>query len=1452
MRTTILERAWRAFGPAHFVPQSRGAIVMAALLLAATNLFATATVTLLSGGPNPPLKITSSGYVNGDITTNSVYNAPAGIAADLSGNYLFVADRSNNAIRLLEFDINWTSTLLTLSTNGLNVVTNLFNNPIGVAIDSDYNLFVLNRGNGSNGNVLQFTIDEDLFATLVATNAANLTNAAGLALDFYDDIYVTINSNKVLRLTPSGGSNIVSTVANAGTTVTNAGANLQGLVVKYNGLLAVCDSGRNGIYIINPINGDVTTNAGFNGAGDFISTLNHDPISIAMFSQPSGVAEMGDGNLIVTDFGNNRVKVVTSTSVTNLYGIRSNDWYSAYPGLGAAGGAVVVVVPDNNYNDVQSRQPFGVVIAPDGSVYVTERAWSVIRKAKDNIKPPLYPPLAPENLIATAGYGQVILTWSASPTPGVTNYNVKRAQISGGSGGAYTNNIYATTAGTTYTDTNVDDNTTYYYVVSAVSSTVGEGPNSSEASATPMYSPIPVNLTVTNHNFGPIELTWSASAGATSYNVKRSQSSGSEATIASTTSASYTDTNTFCGDTYYYVVSAVNSGGENPTNSVEVSYTPPWPPPPAPIIGWFDYEVNGLYAYSTIHPFSTYITYNDLNLAIDPTTNGVGTFYITTNGPVTNLAPASYIAMNGYTPPFYQNDVTGTTFNSLTTSPMPDLVIEAVNTNLGGFSDVVKAEILYVVGNPTIIGNNAAQFQVSDVTTNVTLWYTTDGTDPTNAPANQQIPIVNGLPITLSISMSTGSNVLFQARAFKSGYFTSGIASQLFTIANYVPNKISFGFDSGVASSDFVASPGQTFYAPVTLLPLSGTLMYSLQFNLTVTNAGPNPAPPLVPYTYYFQSMLVKPIPDTTPTLYEVIPPYMYITNAVNPPPPGQIMTYDGQNMFISLITINTNDNLTAVGWVEELYHTNLYDTTKQDLIEYSKAHDIFFNQSGGQVVLGGFNFQVPVTAGPGQTYQIQIGRPSATSDGIGAPGSSVFINAPTNGSLGGGAINAIKNVTMGQRKYIVGNVYPFRWYNAGDFGNTNLQNADVEQVFEYGLYGVYGVPSGTEAPGSDLIDAMDSCCDIGVLDPATGYYVNTFTANDPNLLFNGNDTTINQIAFGDGSLDVCDIYVTYRRSLDPTLTWFRRFWTNGVRVADTTPNLFNPGVVSSASSVVSKMAQPAISSASSTSLTNQPQVNFASTDLLVTAGQTIQIPITANIFGNYPLRVLMLNLTVVPLDGSPALTTPVSFSYNPALGTPWMTDQHGNGNNSAVWLDSTITGLTGNASLGTLTVTIPTNATSQSAYAVHFDHASASPNGIASFPKQTLTGLITLSSRTNSYYNDGIPDSWRLRYFGTIYNYLSVSNADADGDGMNNWQEYIAGTDPTDPKSCLPLAVAQSQTRAITWPSVAGKTYIIQRSTLLFPPHWTSVSTNTGTGTTMEFDDATGGNVYVYRVQVQ
>jgi hypothetical protein len=1258
MRTAILKRAWRAFGQAHFIPQSRGVIVMIALLLAAASLSATPTVNWISGGPNTGYP-SGAGFVDGDITLDAEYHTPCGLAIDSTANYLYVADRDNNAVRVLQFDVNTTYHIEFEDQNG-NEITNIFNKPVGVALDnSDNLLFVLNRGKGTNGSVLEI----DFANGILATNLTKITNAGGITVDSLDNIYVTA-SNKVFKVAPSGVSNVVATV-------TASGASLQGIVFKHNGLLAVCDTGRNGILLIDPTTGVITTNAGFHGAGDFFSANNVAPSNTARFFQPTGVAETGDGTLIVSDYGNHRVKAVLANGiVTNLYGVTSNDWVKPYKGFVDG----TVVIPDKP-GGVAARLPFGVVFANDGSVYTTEDYYHIIRKI--------------------TGTGLLL-----PPTP-----------------------------------------------------------------------------------------------------------------------------------------------------------PPPPPPPPPPSIGWFDYEGNNLTGFfSVFYPVTSSVVFNnDKLLAVNPNTNGVSTYYINGPSPLTSLPSST----NGSTPPFYQNGLTHVQTLPVTTTP--DLVVEAINVNsVGEGSPVVTAEFIFQVANPLIIGNNGAQFTVSDITTNVTLWYTLDGTSPTNAPPSYgPILLTNSNPVTLSLNVS--SNILFQARAFRNGYEPSGIGAQSFSPSNFVPNSISFGFASGEASSAFVASPGQTFYAPVTLSILPGTVMDSLQFTLTVNSTiniySFSSSAPITPGAFAFQSMLMKPDLDN-PGYVMPIPPYMFIANAAPPPPPGQIVTYEDTN-FVNLVTTNLSLNLLGVGWLERQGQTNLFNTLSQNLLTMSMAHDDLFPTAAqpNGVIVGGYTFQVPANAAPGDTYQIQIGRPSATTDGIGEPGSSVFVFAPTNGSYGAGTINAIKNVTVGQLKYIAGDVYPFSWFNAGDFGKGYLAAPDVAQVFEAAVYGLNAPP-----PGSDLFDAMDSC-GYTYVDNGYGYLQPSGVLANTSLLFNGNDATIDQIAFGDGQLDVADVYVTFRRSLQTNLVWFRRYWTNDVahgvsgRVAEIVPNVA-PSVVTKSLST-SKSINAANSGNFPISITNQPQVNFAAGDCQTNAGSTIQIPITANIFGNYPLRVLMLNLSVVPLDGSPLLTTPISFSPNTALGQPTsgFTSSRGNGNYAAAWLNSGIAGISNNATLGTLTVTIPANVTSLSAYAIHFDHASASPNGIASFPKQTLTGVITLSSRTNSTYGDGIPDLWRLRWFGTVNNILSVSNACPSGDGIDNWQKYIAGVDPNMPNdfpSLNPKApVPAGATAAIHWPTVSGIQYVVLRSSSLFPGSWSAIATNTGTGTDMEFDDTTTSQTRFYRVQI-
>ncbi len=178
-------------------------------------------------------------------------------------------------------------------------------------------------------------------------------------------------------------------------------------------------------------------------------------------------------------------------------------------------------------------------------------------------------PPAPTGLNAAAGDAQIGLNWSASA--GATSYNLYRSLTSGGEGSTpYRTGI----TGVTAIDTGLSNGTTYYYQVTAVN-TYGESPKSNEASATPRRSTDPpTNLTATAGD-SVIYLGWTASSNGTSYNVKRSLTSGGPyATIASgVTGTTYINNGLVNGTTCYYVVTAVGVAGESP-NSNEASATP--------------------------------------------------------------------------------------------------------------------------------------------------------------------------------------------------------------------------------------------------------------------------------------------------------------------------------------------------------------------------------------------------------------------------------------------------------------------------------------------------------------------------------------------------------------------------------------------------------------------------------------------------------------------------------------------------------------------------------------------------------------------------------------------------------------------------------------------------------------------------------------------------------------
>src|SRR5206468_3907316 len=74
---------------------------------------------------------------------------------------------------------------------------------------------------------------------------------------------------------------------------------------------------------------------------------------------------------------------------------------------------------------------------------------------------------------------------------------------------------------------------------------------------------------------------------------------------------------------------------------------------------------------------------------------------------------------------------------------------------------------------------------------------------------------------------------------------------------------------------------------------------------------------------------------------------------------------------------------------------------------------------------------------------------------------------------------------------------------------------------------------------------------------------------------------------------------------------------------------------------------------------------------------------------------------------------------------------------------------------------------------------------------------------------NDGLPNTWEQQYFLNPTN--AVASADTDGDGFSNYQEYIAGTNPTNRNSTLRITNVQpgaGPAVTITWPSATNRFY--------------------------------------------
>ncbi len=324
----------------------------------------TVTASTLAILPAPTLSTfagSGSGALTNGAALSAAFNGPTGIVFDASGN-LYVADYNNNVIR----EIAAGGTVSTFAGNGTPGLINgagssaEFAAPNAIAIDTSGNLYV-----GDTGNYAIRKITPGAVVSTYAGNGYGFNNGAaamaqftypkGVAFDATTgNVYVADTLNDRIRAISSAG--IVSTLAGQATPgwldATGAAAQFNvpfGIATDAAGNVYVCDQANNRIRKVTP-SGVVTTIAG-NGTQGYIDSTS---ALSAEFDQPQSLAVDANGNVFVSDTGNNVIREISNGAVKTIAG----------NGTGAFGNGPALSGSLNT--------PVGLAFGPNGTLYIAD------------------------------------------------------------------------------------------------------------------------------------------------------------------------------------------------------------------------------------------------------------------------------------------------------------------------------------------------------------------------------------------------------------------------------------------------------------------------------------------------------------------------------------------------------------------------------------------------------------------------------------------------------------------------------------------------------------------------------------------------------------------------------------------------------------------------------------------------------------------------------------------------------------------------------------------------------------------------------------------------------------------------------------------------------------------------------------------------------------------------
>ena len=269
------------------------------------------------------------------------FSNPSGIAADLAGN-LYVADSWNYTIRRITPQGVVSTIAGTAGVNGtadgIGAAAN-FNAPAGVAVDSNGNVFVVDRGNLSIRKITPGGIVTTIAGTARAPGSvdgvgtvAQFTVPIDIAVDSAGNLYITDNSIRfqspvatIRKITPGGTVSTFAARAGIFGSADGTGPTAQffypnGIAVDTQGTVYVADAANYTIRMITPA-GVVTTLAGAAGVPGSTDGIG----ATARFLGPKALAVDSAGMLYVVD-GTNIRKVTPNGTVTTVAGDPNNYW----------------------------------------------------------------------------------------------------------------------------------------------------------------------------------------------------------------------------------------------------------------------------------------------------------------------------------------------------------------------------------------------------------------------------------------------------------------------------------------------------------------------------------------------------------------------------------------------------------------------------------------------------------------------------------------------------------------------------------------------------------------------------------------------------------------------------------------------------------------------------------------------------------------------------------------------------------------------------------------------------------------------------------------------------------------------------------------------------------------------------------------------------------------------